>query len=200
MRFVNPASELRIAGGREMHLGALQPLGLFVANSIFIGDYLTTKGQAAEDDYRMIRDLGLQTDRCRQRADRHPRAARSRRPFWHRRNRGQGVCKVPAAGKSYGCPARESWFKLLPGGGRGYKCDAQAPRRFLRAHRSASAVAGRVSGRSMFGGVGLYRDGVFFGLTADERLFFRVNDETRPAYESAGMKCFQPWRTRSQAL
>jgi biotin synthase len=60
MRFVNPASELRIAGGREMHLGALQPLGLFVANSIFIGDYLTTKGQAAEDDYRMIRDLGLQ--------------------------------------------------------------------------------------------------------------------------------------------
>lgn len=60
MRFVNPASELRIAGGREMHLGALQPLGLYVANSIFIGDYLTTKGQAAEDDYRMIRDLGLQ--------------------------------------------------------------------------------------------------------------------------------------------
>ncbi|MDX1961502.1 MAG: biotin synthase BioB [Pirellulales bacterium] len=59
MRFVNPASELRIAGGREQHLGALQPLGLHVANSIFIGDYLTTKGQAAAEDYRMIRELGF---------------------------------------------------------------------------------------------------------------------------------------------
>jgi len=39
MRFVNPRSELRIAGGRERHLRSLQPLGLFVANSIFVGDY-----------------------------------------------------------------------------------------------------------------------------------------------------------------
>ncbi len=59
-RFVNPASELRIAGGRERHLRSLQPLGLLVANSIFVGDYLTTKGQAPEEDYRMIADLGLQ--------------------------------------------------------------------------------------------------------------------------------------------
>jgi len=59
MRFVNPASELRIAGGRELHLGSLQAMGLYVANSLFIGDYLTTKGQAAEDDYRMIRELGF---------------------------------------------------------------------------------------------------------------------------------------------
>jgi len=54
-------------------------------------------------------------------------------------------------------------------------------------------LLGRVSGKNMFGGVGLYRDGVFFGLTADERLFLRVNDETRPAYESMEMTCFQPW-------
>ncbi|MDZ4817551.1 MAG: biotin synthase BioB [Planctomycetota bacterium] len=59
MRLVNPTSELRIAGGREMHLASLQPLGLHVANSIFVGDYLTTKGQAPEADYQMIRDLGF---------------------------------------------------------------------------------------------------------------------------------------------
>lgn len=59
-RFVNPASELRIAGGREKHLRSLQPLGLFVANSIFVGDYLTTRGQAPEQDYQMIRDLGFE--------------------------------------------------------------------------------------------------------------------------------------------
>jgi len=58
-RFVNPSSELRIAGGRELHLGSLQPLGLYAANSIFIGDYLTTKGQPAEADYRMIAEMGF---------------------------------------------------------------------------------------------------------------------------------------------
>lgn len=59
-RFANPDRELRIAGGRELHLGSLQPLGLYAANSIFVGDYLTTLGQAPEADYRMIEDLGFQ--------------------------------------------------------------------------------------------------------------------------------------------
>jgi biotin synthase len=58
-RFVNPRSELRIAGGRELHLGSLQPLGLYAANSMFVGDYLTTKGQAPEADYRMIEEMGF---------------------------------------------------------------------------------------------------------------------------------------------
>ena len=58
-RFLNPAPEIRIAGGREVQLGWLQPLGLEIANSIFIGDYLTTKGQPPEADFAMIRDLGF---------------------------------------------------------------------------------------------------------------------------------------------
>jgi biotin synthase len=58
-RFANPQCELRIAAGREMHLRSLQPLGLYAANSIFVGDYLTTKGQSCEEDYRMIEDLGF---------------------------------------------------------------------------------------------------------------------------------------------
>lgn len=62
-RFTNPASELRIAGGREVHLRSLQPLGLYVANSVFVGDYLTTKGQSPEADYAMIRDLGFEITR-----------------------------------------------------------------------------------------------------------------------------------------
>ena len=59
MRLVNPAAEIRIAGGRELHLGSLQPLGLYAANSIFVGDYLTTKGQLPEADYRMIEEMGF---------------------------------------------------------------------------------------------------------------------------------------------
>jgi biotin synthase len=58
-RFVNPRSELRIAGGRELHLGSMQALGLYAANSMFVGDYLTTKGQPPEADYRMIEELGF---------------------------------------------------------------------------------------------------------------------------------------------
>lgn len=58
-RLANPSSEIRIAGGREMHLRGLQPLGLYAANSIFVGDYLTTPGQPPEADYRMIEDMGF---------------------------------------------------------------------------------------------------------------------------------------------
>ncbi len=58
-RYANPDRELRIAGGREMHLRSLQPLGLYAANSIFVGDYLTTKGQPPADDYKMIEDMGF---------------------------------------------------------------------------------------------------------------------------------------------
>lgn len=59
-RLVNPDREIRLAGGREMHLGSLQSLALYAANSIFVGDYLTTKGQPPEADYQMIRDLGFE--------------------------------------------------------------------------------------------------------------------------------------------
>lgn len=59
-RFANPSREIRIAGGREVHLRSLQPMGLYPANSIFVSDYLTSKGQAAADDFRMLEDLGFE--------------------------------------------------------------------------------------------------------------------------------------------
>jgi biotin synthase len=58
-RFVCPDKEIRVAGGREMHLRSLQGLALHVANSIFLGDYLTSEGQAAEADLELIRDHGF---------------------------------------------------------------------------------------------------------------------------------------------
>lgn len=59
-RLANPPGELRIAAGRELHLGPLQPLGLYAADSMFVGDYLTTKGQEPDDDFRMIEALGFE--------------------------------------------------------------------------------------------------------------------------------------------
>ncbi|QIX26150.1 biotin synthase BioB [Nocardioides sp. JQ2195] len=58
-RFVCPDKEIRIAAGREMHLRSLQAVALQVANSIFLGDYLTSEGQNAEADLEMLRDGGF---------------------------------------------------------------------------------------------------------------------------------------------
>ncbi|MFO1093587.1 MAG: biotin synthase BioB [Planctomycetaceae bacterium] len=60
LRLAHPATEIRIAGGREVNLRSLQPLGLYPANSLFVSDYLTTKGQPAAADYEMIADLGFE--------------------------------------------------------------------------------------------------------------------------------------------
>ncbi len=62
MRFINPTKEIRISGGREKSLRHLQPLALFAANSIFVGGYLTTKGQEITKDYEMISDLGFEIE------------------------------------------------------------------------------------------------------------------------------------------
>jgi biotin synthase len=64
MRLVCPAKEIRVAGGRELNLRSLQPLALYAANSIFVGDYLTTPGQAAEADWAMLEDLGFEIEEC----------------------------------------------------------------------------------------------------------------------------------------
>ncbi|WP_274654480.1 biotin synthase BioB [Paenibacillus humicola] len=63
-RFVCPSKEIRVAGGREVNLRSLQPLALYAANSLFVGDYLTTEGQKADADHRMIEDLGFEIEMC----------------------------------------------------------------------------------------------------------------------------------------
>ncbi|MBT2685017.1 biotin synthase BioB [Bacillus sp. ISL-37] len=62
MRFINPTKEIRISGGREVNLRSLQPLGLYPANSIFVGDYLTTEGQETTADHKMLEDLGFEIE------------------------------------------------------------------------------------------------------------------------------------------
>ncbi|WP_274911901.1 biotin synthase BioB [Streptomyces sp. WZ-12] len=62
VRFVCPDVEVRLAGGREVHLRSLQPLALHLVNSIFLGDYLTSEGQAGKDDLAMIADAGFEVE------------------------------------------------------------------------------------------------------------------------------------------
>ncbi|MGP3966277.1 biotin synthase BioB [Streptomyces sp. 6N223] len=61
-RFVFPDVEVRLSGGRELHLRSLQPLALHVANSVFLGDYLTSEGQAGKADLEMIADAGFEVE------------------------------------------------------------------------------------------------------------------------------------------
>jgi biotin synthase len=62
LRLVNPRAEIRAAGGREGHLRALGPLLLWPANSLFVEGYLTTRGDAVAETYRMIREAGFEVD------------------------------------------------------------------------------------------------------------------------------------------
>jgi DNA transformation protein len=62
------------------------------------------------------------------------------------------------------------------------------------------ACIGPITAKKMFGGVGLYRDGVFFGLIAGDVLYFKVDDENRALYVSAGAKPFQPYGDDSYSI
>ena len=62
LRFLNPRTEIRVAGGREFHIRSLQPLTLYPANSIFVSGYLTTPGQKAEEAWEMIEDMGFEIE------------------------------------------------------------------------------------------------------------------------------------------
>lgn len=50
----------------------------------------------------------------------------------------------------------------------------------------------QVESRAMFGGYGLYCDGVFFGIIARNRLYFKTNATTRAPYVQRGMQPFRP--------
>ncbi|HZR19077.1 MAG TPA: TfoX/Sxy family protein [Verrucomicrobiae bacterium] len=50
-----------------------------------------------------------------------------------------------------------------------------------------------VTGKSMFGGVGIYAQGLCFALIAEDRLYFKVDDATRPSFEQRGMEPFRPF-------
>jgi DNA transformation protein len=50
-----------------------------------------------------------------------------------------------------------------------------------------------VTAKSMFGGAGLYAQDVFFALIAEDRLYFKVDDLTRPEFQERGMEPFRPF-------
>lgn len=56
-----------------------------------------------------------------------------------------------------------------------------------------SRVASAVSGRNMFGGVGIYTGDLFFALIGNDTLYLKVDDTNRPDFEAVGMGPFRPF-------
>ena len=69
---------------------------------------------------------------------------------------------------------------------------------FLQYVLEQLAGLGRVTPRRMFGAVGLYHGERFFGIIADDTLYFKVNDSNRGDYEARSMGRFRPYADRPQ--
>jgi len=59
---------------------------------------------------------------------------------------------------------------------------------------------GQVTARKMFGGVGFYLDEIFFALTADDVLYFKVDETNRADYEKEGMGPFRPYENEGPSM
>jgi biotin synthase len=60
-RFILPAKDIKLCGGKEKNLRQLLPLSIIAGcNSLMTGNYLTTLGRDTAHDIEMVRDLGLE--------------------------------------------------------------------------------------------------------------------------------------------
>jgi DNA transformation protein len=55
------------------------------------------------------------------------------------------------------------------------------------------APLGHVTSRRMFGGVGVYANGLFFALIDDDVLYLKGDETLKPAFEAAGSHAFAPF-------
>ncbi len=58
---------------------------------------------------------------------------------------------------------------------------------FIELLKDVLSGLGPVSVRRMFGGAGVYADGVMFGLIADDTLYLKADDETKGTFEAEGL-------------
>jgi len=63
-----------------------------------------------------------------------------------------------------------------------------------------AAAGTTVTAKSMFGGVGLYCQGLFFALIDDDTLYLKVDDATRTDFERLGAQPFRPFGDDSHVM
>ena len=53
--------------------------------------------------------------------------------------------------------------------------------------------ARQIRAKRMFGAVGIYSGEYFFAVIDDDRVYFKVDDQTRPRFEAEGMEPCRPY-------
>ncbi len=66
----------------------------------------------------------------------------------------------------------------------------KAPDAFAQRITALLTPMGPARARRMFGGFGIFMDDLMFALINGDRLYLKVDDETRPAFEGAGSEPF----------
>jgi len=59
---------------------------------------------------------------------------------------------------------------------------------------------GEIHARPMFGGHGMYCDGVFFALVANDAVFLKGDEVNRPDFVARGMRPFRPYEDRPDTM
>lgn len=59
---------------------------------------------------------------------------------------------------------------------------------------------GPTSYKFMFGGYGIYVDGLIIAIVSDDRLLLRADDENRPDFEALGIGPFQPYENKNHSM
>jgi len=62
------------------------------------------------------------------------------------------------------------------------------------------SALGDVTPRPMFGGIGLYSRGLFFGIVASDVLYLKADDQLRDVFEQAGATAFKPFANRPMSM
>ena len=57
-----------------------------------------------------------------------------------------------------------------------------------------------IRAKSMFGGVGVYSEELFFALIDDETVYFKVNDTNRGDFEERGLGPFRPFGNEGETM
>lgn len=65
---------------------------------------------------------------------------------------------------------------------------------------SLERVAPPITARAMFGGVGIYSEGLFFALLDDDTVYLKVDDTNRGDFEAAGTGPFRPFGDSGETM
>ena len=61
---------------------------------------------------------------------------------------------------------------------------------FLKLVMEKLSLVGDIRSRAMFGGYGIFHEGLMFSLISEDTLYFKVNDSNREMYQKAKSKPF----------